>query len=208
MNPQTEWRIGCIVLAAGSSRRFGADKRRATLPGGRTLLDHTLSSIPGSFHDRILVLHPGDEALARDYAGQWQIVIAEKASLGMGHSLAATIELTRQWDGAVIALADMPWVRPGTYRLVQEAVRPDKLVLPYYRDQRGNPVGIGSHFFPLLAGLEGDSGARGLFQQHPESVVRLALQDVGIVKDVDTPDALSPENDISGEPQKVDGTRA
>jgi len=191
MRPPVDYRIGCIVLAAGHSRRFGADKRQARLPGGRTLLDHTLSSIPSSFLDRILVLHPGDEALAQDYSEHWQIVIADKAELGMGHSLAATIALASDWDGAVIALADMPWISPGTYLMVKETVRPENLVLPYFGEQRGNPVGIGRNFFPILANLEGDRGARGLFQRHPESVVRLMLGDAGIVKDIDTPDALA-----------------
>ncbi|MFT5562754.1 MAG: CTP:molybdopterin cytidylyltransferase MocA, partial [Litorivivens sp.] len=30
--------IGAIILAAGSSRRFGDDKRRSTLPSGQILL--------------------------------------------------------------------------------------------------------------------------------------------------------------------------
>ena len=34
--------IGAIVLAAGSSRRFGNDKRRAKLPNGKLVIQHRI----------------------------------------------------------------------------------------------------------------------------------------------------------------------
>jgi molybdenum cofactor cytidylyltransferase len=187
--------IGCIVLAAGAGTRFGSDKRLAQL-NGVILLEHTLANIAPAFHKRVLVLRPGDEALGIRHAAGWQIVLAANAGKGMGHSLAAAMALTGDWDGAVVALADMPFVQTATYEAVRALLSTDNLVVPYYRDQRGNPVGIGKRFFPELARLQGDQGARLLLQQHATAVVRVDVEDEGILRDIDTPAALQvPERD-------------
>lgn len=181
--------IGCIVLAAGAGTRFGSDKRLAQL-NGVILLEHTLGNIAPAFHKRILVLRPGDDALGIRHAADWQIVLAADASKGMGHSLAAAMALTGDWEGAVVALADMPFVRTTTYEAVRVRLTNDNLVVPYYHDRRGNPVGIGKRYFPELERLQGDQGARQLLQQHAAAVVRVDVEDAGVLRDVDTPAAL------------------
>ncbi|MES2626406.1 MAG: nucleotidyltransferase family protein [Pseudomonadota bacterium] len=182
--------FACIVLAAGKSARFGRDKRQIRNAEGKTLLEMTLSSIPAIFQQRILVLHPGDETLGKIYENDWQVIYAELATQGMGHSIASAITLVTDGIAALIALADMPLVLPETYRLLQQAAQIDHIVVPFFEQQRGNPVMIGRQFFSTLAKLEGDSGARQLMQQHPELMVRLNVSDPGILRDADTPEAL------------------
>lgn len=182
--------VGCIVLAAGAGTRFGSDKRLAPF-GADTLLAHTLGSLAPVFARRILVLRAGDSALARRFAPDWQIVVAADAGKGMGHSLAAAIAHASGWSGAVIALADMPYVLPATCAAIAARISPGKLVVPFHRGARGNPVGIGSSFFNDLAQLQGDQGARVLLQRHAAAVVKLEVEDPGILRDVDTPAALA-----------------
>src|SRR5690606_11968613 len=75
--------IGVLMLAAGASRRFGADKRRASLANGRTLLQASLAAVPSSFTLRLLVLRPGDEDLAAHCrAAGWQVLMAPDAARG------------------------------------------------------------------------------------------------------------------------------
>lgn len=181
--------IGCIVLAAGSGTRFGSDKRLARF-GTDTLLAHTLGNITPVFHQRILVLRTADAALGERFAADWQVVLAADADKGMGHSLAAAMAHVADWEAAVIALADMPFVQTSTYQAVRVPLTPDILVVPYYREQRGNPVGIGRRYFKELERLQGDQGARLLLQQHAAAVLRVDVEDPGILRDVDTPAAL------------------
>jgi len=186
----TASRIACIVLAAGYSRRFGTDKRSASV-GEHTLLDLTLQSIPPLFCTQVLVLHPGDEALVERYRNGWQTVVAAAAQHGLGHSLAAALARADQWEGVVVVLADMPRVSPATYAALVKELNREVLVVPLHQGQRGNPVGIGARFFPELAHPVGDSGARQLFQRYPEALVTLDLADPGILLDVDTVEALA-----------------
>lgn len=182
--------IGCIVLAAGSGTRFGADKRLAPF-GANTLLTHTLHNIAPAFSQRVLVLRTGDETWAEQYVADWQLVFAAEAHKGMGHSLAAALPFAAGWMGAVIALGDMPLVQTATYGAVRAQLTPNNLVVPYYRAQRGNPVGVGCRYFAELSELQGDRGARALLEQHQAQVVRLEVDDPGILRDIDTREALA-----------------
>lgn len=181
--------IGCVVLAAGSSQRFGSDKRKFQLPGGYTLLEQTLTRLQPAFHKRVLVLRPGDETLAAQFSDRWKIVIASEARKGMGLSLAAAVPEFQGWSGAVIALADMPWIANATLHSIIQTLTSDALVIPHHQGQRGNPVGIGANYFPELAQLQGDTGARTLFQRYVNKVVNLEVPDPGILQDMDTPPA-------------------
>jgi len=48
-----------LVLAAGSSTRFGSDKRRATLADGRSLLAHSVARARAVFDEVRVVLREG-----------------------------------------------------------------------------------------------------------------------------------------------------
>ncbi|MEJ6671439.1 MAG: NTP transferase domain-containing protein, partial [Pseudomonadales bacterium] len=52
------------MLAGGQGRRFGRDKRVAEMPSGQTLLEATLGKIIPAFEETLVVLRPGDDALA------------------------------------------------------------------------------------------------------------------------------------------------
>lgn len=182
--------IGIIVLAAGYAKRFKSDKRQARLQSGETLLDATLNAIPDSFLNRILVLHPGDEDFAKHYQSDWTLCIAEQASEGMGHSLASAIPLVENWDAALIALADMPYVQSNTYEAIQNELKSYPIVRPVCQGRKGNPVGFQARFFEELSELKGDQGARSLLSRHNDEVYLMECLDWGIIQDVDTAAAL------------------
>lgn len=182
--------IGIIILAAGYSRRFNSDKRRARLQSGETLLDATLNKIPESFKQRVLVLHPGDEEFGLRYQSNWTLCIAEQANKGMGHSLVAAMPYAQNWDAAVIGLADMPYVQRNTYRAIQKALVKHPIVRPRCHGRMGNPVGFKSAFFKELSELDGDQGARNLLVSHEEKLHLMDCNDWGVIQDIDTSEAL------------------
>ena len=48
----------------------------------------------------------------------------------------------------------------------------------------------GEAFFPDLGKLEGDTGGRALFSQHPAAMTLIEMQDDCVVKDTNTPEAI------------------
>tara|TARA_R110000772_G_scaffold90923_9_gene187295 strand:+ start:854 stop:1441 length:588 start_codon:yes stop_codon:yes gene_type:complete len=187
-------KIGIIILAAGYSKRFCADKRQAILSTGLKLLDTTLQQIPDNFHQRLLVLHPGDEEFAGRYIPDWSICIAEDAALGMGHSLAAAMQQVKSCNAVLIGLGDMPYILTETYLSIRNALKDYPIVRPYWQGKAGNPVGFRIEFFEELAELHGDQGARKLLEQHAKEVYRLDCPDKGVIRDIDSKAELSTDS--------------
>ena len=183
--------IGIIILAAGSSVRFGSDKRLATLNNGQTILETTLGRIPETFTQRLLVLKAGDEKLAEKFEGQWKICFSRNPEKGLASSLGSAIAQTKNWQGAFIGLADMPFIASPTYSMLQEALTRHEIVVPVHNERRGNPVGFRKRFFTEIENLTGDQGAKALLKKYSGDICELDTGDAGIFKDIDKPEMLT-----------------
>ena len=61
---------------------------------------------------------------------------------------------------------------------------------PFHRGERGHPVGFGAACYAALAALTGDEGAKTVVAAQRDRVVRVEVDDAGILRDVDTPSDL------------------
>lgn len=184
--------IGAIVLAAGFSTRFGGPKLLARLDDGHTVAARTLQHIGAAGLPSIVITRPEiAPQLQLGDAASTRLVSFEGASNGMGASLAFGVSQARQWDGCLVCLADMPFIRSDTYRAIADQVTPASIVIPHYGAAAGHPVAFGRDFFPALLALDGDAGGRSLIQQYPHAVVELRIDDPAILQDIDTPEDLS-----------------
>ncbi|MBT4162980.1 MAG: nucleotidyltransferase family protein [Gammaproteobacteria bacterium] len=188
--------IGAIILAAGSSRRFGDDKRKAKLPDGRMVFEQTIETVLTSFDDVLLVLRYGDtdfesEVRALFEAEKLRIFRAPDSALGMGHSLANAMAEVSDWDSVFIFLADMPYIKPATIEKLRSSLESGRIVVPVHVGRYGHPVGFSHEFFDEIAALEGDRGAKPVIQVHLDRVVEVEVDDPGVLQDVDRPEDLS-----------------
>jgi len=65
------------------------------------------------------------------------------------------------------------------------------ICVPTVRGKRGNPVLWARRFFPEIARLEGDSGAKHLIGEHGDLVCEVEMTGDAAVTDIDTPEALA-----------------
>lgn len=184
--------VGVIILAAGSATRFGSDKRVARLPDGRRVIDATLGSARASGLPLLVCLRAQDHRLAAELVAPGITCLqCRRADEGLGGTLAEAIGHAAAWDGALVALADMPWIEPATYRAVARSLTADTICQPVFGDAPGHPVGFGAAFFGELAALGGDAGGRALLQAHPDAVRAVAVEDPAVRRDVDSPADLA-----------------
>ena len=191
--------IAAIVLAAGSARRFGSDKRRHAIDGV-PMLARTLRTYRRVLETVACVVRPGEAEVADLVrTASCQVVEAPDAALGQSRSLAAGVaaltagpatatDPSPRVDGLIIGLADMPFVAEDTLRRLLEAMseHPDAIVRPRCRGRAGNPVGFPKRLFEELQQLVGDTGARELVTSS-DSVVYLDVDDEGVLVDIDRP---------------------
>jgi molybdenum cofactor cytidylyltransferase len=102
----------------------------------------------------------------------------------MGDSIACGVAATPQAHGWLILPADLPLIQASTLLAVAKTLQDHVVVVPSYQGHNGHPVGFQAACGPALMQLSGDTGARAVVAAH--SVFPLALDDEGIVLDVDT----------------------
>jgi molybdenum cofactor cytidylyltransferase len=175
---------GAIVLAAGFSRRFGNQKLIQKLSNGNSVLKQTLERIQAAIPNIEIVTTSEISAyLTPQTCG---ITIFSNASQGIGATLAFGISRSNNWDGCIVCLADMPFIKTETYRSIDSSLQKGKIVTPWHKGKRGNPVGFGSQFFDELMALDGDTGANHIITNNADAVLSLDLSDPGILLDIDT----------------------
>lgn len=183
-------RVTALVLAAGASRRFGAeDKRLARLPGGGPLLATTVDALLAGFSDVRVVIGTGDCPEALSLPGGIAVIRAPHAGLGMGSSIADAVRALEGEPMAAFAicLGDMPWVGADTLtRLTREAT-PTQILRPVHCGQPGHPVIFGQTYAPELAQLNGDQGGRLIIQRHQRYYQPVHVDDPGVLADLDHP---------------------
>lgn len=182
-----------ILLAAGSSRRFGSNKLVVPLPDGTPLVLAVVRRLQFVVNAVIVVVHPQDQVLPELLATEnVQVVICQNADAGMGASLAAGVAASGDARGWIIVLADMPAIQISTLQRVAQALDNGAvLAAPYHAGQRGHPVGFRSSVRDELLTLSGEAGARDILTRHAAAVVRLDVDDAGILLDIDTPADLA-----------------
>jgi molybdenum cofactor cytidylyltransferase len=190
---QANLNIVGLLLAAGSATRFGSDKLRHELPHGVSIAVQSARHLKLEIPRVVAVISPQSPLGKHLEAEGCEVVVCERAAEGMGASLACAAKAAGEADGYLIALADMPFVRPTTIAAVRDALAAGAaLAAPYFRSRRGHPVAIAGRFRDELLALGGDEGAKKLINSNEQSLVKIPVGDPGVIRDIDTPGDLAP----------------
>lgn len=191
--------IGAIILAAGSSRRFGQDKRKSSLPSGQSMLEESIHKAASVMDKVLVVLRFGDLSFAKELKTtidnpDVEYFCAPDSAKGMAHSLANAIHEVRTWEGAMVFLGDMPFVQAETVEslLAEYEFRKNlsPIVLPAKDGETGHPVLFSNAYFEEIQQITGDKGARVVIDSHPDKVFKIEVEDPGVMRDIDTPQDL------------------
>jgi molybdenum cofactor cytidylyltransferase len=189
-----------ILLAAGRSERFGGDKLIAPLPrsiddiaGGTPLGVAACRHLVAALAETLAVVRPGDRVLAsmlRDEGAR--IVECANADEGMGASLACGVRSAADADGWVVALADMPSIRPATILNVALALQEGADIVAPDSQRRARSSG-GIRATTLRGAVRACARrgrARSIIVANRARLVLQPTDDAGVVHDVDTPAQL------------------
>lgn len=181
-----------ILLAAGTSKRFGSNKLLHPLPDSTPLAIKAAQNLRKTLKDVIAVTAPRQTELEQLFRNEGiKSVIFSDADKGMGASLSYAIRTTKYAGGWVICLADMPYIKHETIRtIVNNLINQTSIVYPTYKNQQGHPVGFGGNYFQELSKLDGDCGAQEILAKYKNKILSIPCNDPGIIQDIDTPDDI------------------
>ena len=189
-----------ILLAAGSSRRFGADKRLHPLADGTPMALASARHLAAACSRTIVVIRPDDTVLASLLAAEGlETVVCAAAEQGMGHSLSCGVAASADAAGWLIALADMPCIQPASYHAVVHALQDGAgMARPVFDGRMGHPVGFAAEHFAALLALTGDHGGKAIVDADPASLVLCPVNDPGVLKDIDVPQQIEATGGLAG----------
>lgn len=188
--------IAGIVLAAGSSSRFGGKNKLLAEIDGQPLITRSVQTLIESNVDPVYVVvsdrHRRVQRIVQPL--RVRVLVNEASSQGQGTSVRTGVEAVRRCssvDAVMVSLGDMPFVSPSTIeRLIatyQAGVA--GIIVAGYQGQRGNPVLFDASYLESLASVSGDTGARHLIVGSDDAVL-VETGDPGVLQDIDTPTDL------------------
>ncbi|WP_294130858.1 nucleotidyltransferase family protein [Sphingobium sp.] len=186
-------RIAAVLLAAGTSSRFGEEDKLMAELRGKPLAAHTLETVASmAFAELIAVVRP--IALAPvlhrklDRRG-YTIIVNDHPEEGISGSIVRAVEHVMSVNrirGILICLADMPDVPQTHYNRICLAAEDIRSVVASTDGFSSSPPAfIGRKHFPELLALKGDQGARALLS-HGLQIETTSK----VLHDIDTPEDL------------------
>lgn len=187
-------KIAGLLLAAGTSSRMGRPKQLLKL-GRETLLDRTLKETLSSDLDTLVLVlgHRAKEIKQqiKTDLNHPKLILKENIHYkeGMSRSILEGFSLVKDDHGhLMILLADMPYITSGIInKLIKQYLESGSpLGAISYKNRKSHPVILSSRFYPDILNLQGDKGARNLFEKHRDLICMVKPEDLFCDKDIDT----------------------
>lgn len=185
--------IAGVILAAGAGRRMGRPKQ--LLPwGDTTVLGQTIRNAQHSRLDSLLVVTGFAAPAVAAAAAQQGVPVVDNPDYAAGEMLSsvqtAVAALPPEVHGALILLADQPFVGPGIIDALRDAFDAGlgTIVAPAFDGRRGNPVLIGRTHFPALLALPHGAAPRDLLAVRQADIHLVAVDDEAVLRDLDRPE--------------------
>ena len=148
--------IGCIVMAAGMSSRFGGNKLAQEWQG-KSLIRHALEAVPTDRLSAVVVVtqYPEVVALAKEFS--FTPIVNSHPEYGQSHTIHLGVKALDACDALLFQVADQPLLRRESVAELIDFYRrnPGHIVGLGHGGQRGNPCIFPARFFPELLTIEG-----------------------------------------------------
>ncbi len=180
--------VAVVLLAAGQSSRMGFDKLMYSINGQPVLRHAANQALAAEIGPVFVVLGAAQEARRTSLSGlDVRIVENPDAARGLATSVSAAIKaLPSNCDGAIISLADLPFLAARHFKKVNEAVNPESPArLVDATGKPGHPVWLPAKFFDRANARSGNAGLQEILDPNITSFSR--TEDDSPTFDLDTP---------------------
>lgn len=185
-----EPRLGAVILAAGAGERLGGAAKALLVSGGRTYLEHIVTTARAlGLVDAVVVVGPPYGAAVGDHARALGLRVVEnpEPSRGMASSVALGFSAIGEGeaDAAWLWPVDIPVVAVESLRALRAALGDHEVAQPRCEGRGGHPPLIARAAWSRLAACTNlPGGARTVIQA--SNVIAVAVGDPGVLRDVDT----------------------
>ncbi len=184
--------IEAIILAAGRSRRMGAQK--LLLPfAGKRVIEHIVDQVLAApIRDALAVIAGEDDAVAAALSKKRvTLAVNPDPEAEMLSSVRVGLRgLRPDAQAAIIVLGDQPSLQTAVVNRLASAFQATQkgIVVPVHEGKRGHPLLIAARYFSELLHDYDEVGLRGLLSAHANDIEEVAMTDAGVLADMDYPE--------------------
>lgn len=191
--------ISAIYLAAGFSKRFGANKLLHRIEG-KPMFQYTLEHLLSvrqetSLISQLIIVTQYDEieqytkqqSISANITGAIRIVRNTQSERGISSSLQIGLQAAGDADAYLFCVADQPYLRKETIvGLLQEFTTSNQGIgCVMFKDRYGSPTIFRKQYRQELLALQGDSGGKQIMSRNPEDIYRYQVINERELMDVD-----------------------
>lgn len=189
--------VAGVLLAAGTSDRFGSRNKLLAPYDGEPLVRHAAETLVAADVDPVIVVVGYEAQRVRDALEDVPVETVENRAFDAGQSTSVRTGVreararSESIDAVLFALGDMPHVDPDSVDALVSAYAAGAgpVLAAAYDGERGNPVLFDREYFDALDDLSGDVGGRRLVLGSGGSDL-VDVDDPGVRVDVDDPSDL------------------
>lgn len=169
-----------LILAAGQSRRMGAENKLIKPWRGKALLRHCVDAALKSALSELLIVtgHQADEVKSI-LPSELLTIHNPLSEQGMATSLVAGIKQLDDHAAMMVLLGDMPMVSSQNIDALIDVYAnnndPEKIVIATCNGKWGNPVIFPPKYREELLQLSGDRGARNLLRENEQHLLLVEI---------------------------------
>jgi molybdenum cofactor cytidylyltransferase len=183
-----------ILLSGGASQRFGGFPKALLSTGEKTAVRRLAEVCLGEGFDPVVVVTGTHHlVIAHELRGlDVELVEAEDWYEGRTASVQAGLRAIPEDRDILLWPVDHPFVAPRTVETLGAAKDSDQMAvwfIPTFRGRGGHPVLWRPSVRTDLLDLRSDAPLRSLLPEFGPQVRRVAVEDSGVVANVDTPEA-------------------
>lgn len=184
-------KLGCVIMAAGESRRFGTENKLLQDFGGVPLYVRALEAVPAEIFDAVCVVTAWEPVAELATQRGFSVVTNDRPELGLSRTIRLGLECLTDCDGALFMTADQPLLTAQTMRRLAAAFgqNPERIVAAVCNGRRGNPCLFPRDLFSELLVLEGDTGGSRVIKVHSDRLLPVEVPEQELA-DCDTVQAL------------------
>lgn len=205
--------IIALLLAAGTSSRYGGENKLLLPFGPRTVLGTSLNTIAQTQVGAVVAVtgHQADEVTAVLQAHTPTLpaglTLTHNPHYREGEMLSSVQTGVRyvtqhfpQAEAVLVCLGDQPLLPVDVVNRLIAAYRQGcaRLLAPRFRGQRGHPVLIHRRYWPAVLHLTLGQNVRDVLRANRHDLAFLDVNDEGILLDVDTPEAYRYARQVAG----------
>lgn len=184
-------KIGCVLMAAGDSRRFGENKLNRKV-NGTSLIDRALHSIPAEKLYKTVVVTQYDEVIEKAHSLNFDTVKNIHPDYGISHTIELGLSKTDDCDAVMFMVSDQPLLTKESVADMLDYFEDnsDYIVSMSYDKVRGNPCVFPSEFYDELRMLSEDNGGSSVIRLHKDRLRLFEATFADELSDIDTKEDL------------------